>query len=132
MSYNGLTRQHFAHPDCAGEAAGPGWFRGSAGSRAQGTWVQFDIEVGPIERARDRTIREVRFRAFGCPHVIAVAQYLSLAARGRAVEPGLPEDVSSLRERFAVPVEKLGRLLTVEDAWAAALRALSRDPRGPI
>ena len=27
-----------------------------------------------------------------------------------------------LRERFAVPVEKLGRLLIIEDAWMAAVR----------
>jgi len=132
MTYNGWTRQCFEHPDCAGEALGPGWFRGSAGSRALGAWVQFDIGVGPAEPARVRTIREVRFRAFGCPHVIAVAQYLSQVAPGREAEPGLPESVESLRERFAVPVEKLGRLLTIEDAWTAAVRALSCEPPNPI
>jgi hypothetical protein len=29
--------------------------------------------------------------------------------------------VQSLSERFGVPVEKLGRLLLVEDAWNAAM-----------
>jgi hypothetical protein len=37
----------------------------------------------------------------------------------------LPEDLESLRELFAVPVEKLGRLLIVEDAWIAAVSAPS-------
>jgi hypothetical protein len=39
------------------------------------------------------------------------------------VEPALPESVQSLRARFDAPVEKLGRLLIVEDAWISAMRA---------
>jgi hypothetical protein len=36
--------------------------------------------------------------------------------------------VQALSERFAVPVEKRGRLLIIEDAWLAALKgALQRD-----
>jgi hypothetical protein len=45
-------------------------------------------------------------------------------APGRAVAAAhLPESVQALQARFEVPVEKLGRLLVVEDAWIAALRA---------
>jgi hypothetical protein len=40
---------------------------------------------------------------------------------GRPLNPSLPENVQALRERFAVPIEKLGRLLIVEDAWKAAV-----------
>lgn len=128
VSYNELTRQYFAAARCAGSAAGPGWFRGAAGSRAQGTWVQFDIEAPAAPAPEARTIRAVRFLAFGCPHVIAVAEWLARHAVGRAARPGLPDDIQSLRERFGVPVEKLGRLLIVEDAWQAALRAAERAP----
>ena len=35
----------------------------------------------------------------------------------------LPESPRALQHRFAVPVEKLGRILVVEDAWCAAIRA---------
>jgi hypothetical protein len=42
---------------------------------------------------------------------------------GRELIARLPESLPSLRARFEVPVEKLGRLLTVEDAWICALRA---------
>jgi hypothetical protein len=35
----------------------------------------------------------------------------------------LPQSAHSLRERLDAPVEKLGRLFVVEDAWIAALRA---------
>jgi hypothetical protein len=35
----------------------------------------------------------------------------------------LPERVQDMSERFAVPAEKRGRLLIVEDAWVAAVNA---------
>ena len=49
------------------------------------------------------------------------AWQLAHQAVGGPAEPVLPESVHALRERFDVPIEKLGRLLIVEDAWIAAL-----------
>lgn len=113
-----MTRRYFEDARAAGTATGAGWFRGAAGSRAQGTWVQFDLQV----RADGaRSILGARFLAFGCPHVIAVCQWLAEHAIGLAADPRLPESVPSLRARFEIPAEKLGRILVVEDAWAAAL-----------
>jgi len=120
MTYNELTRLCFENAACAGTGAGPGWFRGEAGSRSLGTWVQFDVQV---EGQGLATIKAVRFLAFGCPHVIAVSQWLAQRGAGLPVSPQVPEDVHSLRRRFELPLEKLGRLLIVEDAWTAALRA---------
>jgi hypothetical protein len=40
---------------------------------------------------------------------------------GGRLQPMLPESVQALRDRFAVPVEKMGRLLVIEDAWLAAV-----------
>jgi NifU-like protein involved in Fe-S cluster formation len=81
--------------------------------------VQFDMQLA----GEARVIVAMRFLAFGCPHVIAVAAWLAEHAVGRRVEPALPESVQALRARFEAPVEKLGRLLIVEDAWVAAMRA---------
>jgi NifU-like protein involved in Fe-S cluster formation len=119
VKYNELTRRHFDQAAACGVLSGPGTFRGAAGSRAQGTWVQFDVQA-----AREaRVVTAASFLAFGCPHVIAVAAWLAEQAVGRRVEPALPESVQSLRARFDAPVEKLGRLLIVEDAWISAMRA---------
>jgi NifU-like protein involved in Fe-S cluster formation len=134
MNYNDLTRRHFESPDHAGVLAGvrpavrlegpaqagvrPAVRRGAAGSEAQGTWVQFDVQIGS---SQGETIDEVRFLAYGCPHVIAVSDWIAQQAVGREAKPALPESVQSLRERFDVPTEKLGRLLIVEDAWIAAV-----------
>ncbi len=117
MIYNELTRWYFESAPTAGELTGAGVFRGAAGSPAQGTWVQFDLQVNAGE------VQAARFLAFGCPHVIAVSAWLAEQSAGKPVRQELIENVLELRHRFAVPVEKMGRLLTVEDAWRAAAAA---------
>jgi len=122
MKYNELTRRYFESASCTGVLTGPGSFRGAAGSRAQGTWVQFDVQVDLNTQVG--TIQAVLFLAFACPHVIAVSAWVAERAVGLEAGGQLPESVQSLRERFDVPVEKLGRLLIVEDAWIAAMSAV--------
>lgn len=114
MNYNELTRRYFESPPNVGELSGPGVFRGAAGQREEGTWVQFDL------RTESGTVRAARFLAFACPHTIAVSAWLAEQSVGRAVTPMLPQSVRELRDRFEVPVEKMGRLLIIEDAWLAA------------
>jgi NifU-like protein involved in Fe-S cluster formation len=117
VNYSESTQRRFDAAVNAGTLSGPGVWRGAAGSRARGTWVQFDLRVdaGHIQAAR--------FLAFACPHTIAVADFIAGQAAGLALGPELPESVQSLQARFEVPNEKLGRLLTVEDAWRAAIGA---------
>jgi NifU-like protein involved in Fe-S cluster formation len=119
--YNALTCRYFETPATAGVLSGPGVFRGSAGDREHGTWVQFDLQ------AESGNVLAARFLAFGCPHVIAVSAWLAEQAAGRPLEAALPESVQALRERFAIPLEKLGRLLIIEDAWTAAGTAAIDD-----
>jgi NifU-like protein involved in Fe-S cluster formation len=123
MRYSELTRRYFESAANAGELNGADVFRGAAGTPSQGTWVQFDLQV-QLDR-----IQAARFLAFACPHTIAVAEWLTQEALGATLLRSLPVSVQALRDRFEVPVEKTGRLLIVEDAWAAAaLRAI--DYRG--
>jgi NifU-like protein involved in Fe-S cluster formation len=89
----------------------------AAGQREQGTWVQFDVQINAA------AIADARFLAFGCPHTLAVAAWLAETSVGTPLRRDMAESAAALRERFAVPVEKLGRLLIVEDAWGAALSA---------
>ncbi len=114
MNYSELTRRYFESPRNVGELSGAGVFRGAAGNREQGTWVQFDL------RCESGTLTAARFLAFACPHTIAVSAWLAEQSVGRAVTRTLPQSVQELRDRFDVPVEKMGRLLIIEDAWLAA------------
>jgi len=118
VKYNELTLHYFETAPGAGVLTGPDVYRGAAGRREQGTWVQFDLQVsGGI-------IQAARFLAFGCPHTIAVSAWVAGHGAGRPVSgAALPETVQDLSERFAVPAVKRGRLLIVEDAWVAAVNA---------
>jgi NifU-like protein involved in Fe-S cluster formation len=115
MNYNDLTRNYFESAANAGELEGPGVFRGAAGDPTLGTWVQFDLQINA------GAVAQAKFLAFACPHVIAVSAWLTEQAVGRPLQPGLPESAQALRDRFAMPVEKIGRLLIIEDAWLAAV-----------
>ena len=112
-----LVRQLFAELAGAGtlgEATGT-VLRGEAGQPAAEVWVRLHLRV------RDDTVIEARFQALGCPHTLAAASWLTgrLAGRRRsAAQPGSPKDWA---QTLAVPVEKLGRLLVIEDALHAAL-----------
>ena len=114
MNYNALTRRYFESAANVGELTGAGVFRGAAGNLEGGTWVQFDLQINA------GAVSAARFLAFGCPHTIAICAWLAEQAVGHRVKPLLPEGVQELRDRFAVPVEKTGRLLIIEDAWLAA------------
>ena len=117
MKYNELTLHYFETAPGAGVLTGPDVYRGAAGGRARGTWVQFDLQVS------GGTIHAARFLAFGCPHTIAVSAWVAEHAAGPVSRTALPERVQDLSDRFAVPVEKRGRLLIIEDAWVAAVNA---------
>jgi cysteine desulfurase len=92
--------------------AAPGSRRvsGEAGTDAQGTWVRFHLLV------RDDCVKDARFQAFACPHTVDTAAWLCERLRGRRrsdLKAGTPAEWAEAR---SVPVEKLGRLLVVEDA----------------
>jgi cysteine desulfurase len=96
----------------------PDVVQGSAGSPAAEAWVRFYLRVdGGIVKA-------ALFQAWGCPHTLAVMAWLTeqLPGRSRALSltqfvPGTP---AAWLQALGVPVEKLGRLLIVEDALRAA------------
>jgi len=123
VNYSELTLRYFETAGGAkidggaGALTGADVHRGAAGSRARGTWVQFDVQVG------SQGIRAARFLAFGCPHTIAVSAWVAEHAAAAGPGGALPESVQELSDRFEVPAEKRGRLLVIEDAWAAALAA---------
>jgi len=89
---------------------------GEAGGPGQEAWVRFRLRI------QDGVVKSALFKAYGCPHTLAVAAWVSqrLRGRGRAdLAPGTPAEWA---DALAVPVEKLGRLLVVEDALADCAR----------
>jgi cysteine desulfurase len=97
-------------------ASGEKVLLGEAGAERLGTWVRFALRV------QGDTVIDARVQVYGCPHVVDACNHLVNQLRGQplaALQPGTPE---SWRQIVNAPVEKLGRMLIIEDALTA-LRA---------
>ena len=93
-----------------------GIVEGCAGDREQGARVRLQLRH---ERGR---VVEARFRAFGCPHVLAGASWLTERLPGAT-----PADLESWDWREAVdalqvPPAKFARFVTLQDAVRDAAR----------
>jgi NifU-like protein involved in Fe-S cluster formation len=116
--YDGLVIEHFEHPRNSGQwPAAPDVVLGRAGSIAQG--VEFTLSA----RIGGDTIQAARFQAYGCPHCIASASWLTEQLSGRSRAALLQWRWREAARVLQVPTEKYGRLLVLEDA----LRALAAD-----
>jgi hypothetical protein len=98
-----------------GDAAStdPVTLTGEAGGPSQETWVRFHLTTG------SGIVKAARFKAYGCPHTLAVVDWLTRRLPGRTRDDGPPGTPALWAEELSVPVEKLGRLLVVEDALLA-------------
>jgi hypothetical protein len=96
--------------------------QGCAGKQAEGTRVLFELRITPDESSGG-IVKSARFSAYGCPHTVAVTAWICEVLEGRRLDAGLPGGPTDWAEKFEVPVEKLGRLLIVEDALRLAFRA---------
>jgi NifU-like protein involved in Fe-S cluster formation len=96
----------------AGDVAGLP-YRGVAGSVAAGARVVFGA------RLHDGRLDAVRFAAYGCPEVIAAAEWWCRRVTGVRVDELPIWDNRDIADELGVPPGKLTRLLIIEDAWQA-------------
>jgi NifU-like protein involved in Fe-S cluster formation len=117
MEYSSEVVRRCDAPRRAGELphATRGLLSGQAEDRALQVWVRFDLQV------QDGIIQTVRFEAFGCPHTVAAADLTAERLEGQPVDALQRVDARALLAGLDVPVEKLGKLLRIEDAAAACL-----------
>jgi cysteine desulfurase len=89
---------------------------GEAGGQGQEAWIRLHLLVA------DDVVKETHFQAYGCPHTLGMTAWMANELQGRhreTLQPGAP---SEWAQTHGVPVEKLGRLLVIEDAVQACLR----------
>ena len=120
-SYNELVLKSFGHPQHAGalSVAGPQHI-GQAQESAHGSRVILRCHFD------GQRISEMRFSAWGCPHFIAAAEMLCAALETRTLAELGTFDIRDIQKVLAVPVEKTGRILTLEDALEALKASLSQ------
>jgi hypothetical protein len=96
----------------AGEA---GWRHGRAGSLA----AEALVEVW-LRPAADGSVQALRYRVWGCPHTIAALAWLAQHWPGGRTDRPPGGGPQGWQAALGIPVEKLGRLLIIEDALRAA------------
>ena len=120
MDYSSEVEQRFLSPSRVGEfeKGTPGLVSGEAADRTLNVWIRFQVQV------LDGAIRAARFSVYGCPYTVAAADWAAEWLEGRSSTA--LEELGMLRQykKLGVPVEKLGKLLLIEDAAAACWREL--------
>jgi NifU-like protein involved in Fe-S cluster formation len=114
MDYSSEVRRRFLAPARAGDIARDAGdvVEGTAEDRSLNVWFRFQVQL------QDRAIARVRFRAYGCPHALAAADEAAEMLEGRPASALTGLDLDAIAERIALPREKFGKLLRIEDALA--------------
>lgn len=121
-----VVRQLFMTTPGAGAppAAGAGWRYGRAGSIRRDAVVEVWLLV-----AADGGLDALRYRVWGCPYTIAALAWLAQQWPGQPAAELPGGGPQGWQTALGVPVERLGRLLIIEDALRAALVA---EPLRPV
>lgn len=104
--YSPLVRRLFENPRHVGVLEGA----------AVGQAAEPGVRVSLYARVDGDAIQTLRFRAWGCPHVIAAAESVCESFEGRPVADLADFETSEVMRTLSVPVEKTGRILVLEDA----------------
>jgi NifU-like protein involved in Fe-S cluster formation len=122
MALDAVHRYFAALPGVGAMPPGPGVVQGTAGGPQAEAWVRFHLKVeGGIVKA-------ALFQAWGCPHTLAVTAWMTGQLPGRSMTDLVPGTPSAWLQALEVPVEKLGRLLVVEDALQAVFQQWKQAP----
>jgi len=119
--YNLRTRQYFEHPVHAGKLCEAHTVSAAAEARESEAGARLRLEVG----VRGDRLCECRFQVYGCPHLIAALEWLCTHFEGKTLGALEQFRVADCMSLLAVPVEKTGRILLLEDA----IRSLSDELR---
>jgi len=118
MEYGSATARYFGALDRAGELPNglPGLVSGEAEDRTLQVWVRYELQL------QGGVVRLARFQVFGCPHAVAAASKVAEWLEGRSEAEARALDARAVCAELEVPVEKLGKLVRIEDAVAACWR----------
>lgn len=110
--YNKTVREYFSHTAHAGDLSRDyAQVRDSAVAESvQGAKIALTVGIeGAI-------VIEMRFRVWGCPHLIAAAEWLCERQESKPAAALADFPLAEIMRQLSVPVEKTGRILLLEDA----------------
>lgn len=125
--YNTVVRQYFVSPLHAGDLQLP-YSRAANVELADGEGNRLQLSAG----LQGDRLEELRFRALGCPHLIAAAEYFCRHYTGQPVSALPAFDKEQIMADLAVPPSKSGRILLLEDAIQKLWQNIGKqsNPRG--
>ena len=118
QQYSARVAEYFQRPvrNMGGE------LRGEAGSAREGALICFAADV------REGKLRNLGFRVFACPHIIAACNWQADVLEGAPVIAMQQVDLAELQLMFDIPVEKAGKLLILKDALVACHKHYEAGP----
>ncbi len=116
--YNETVRRCFENPVHAGDLGGDCHNVVTADFSESEKGARIILSAG----IDDGKIVEMRFRAWGCPHLIAAAEMVCDELEGRPIDSLAKVVANELVAQLSVPVTKTGRMILVEDAAASLLK----------
>lgn len=112
--YNDAVRAYFARAAHAGDLQGSFDQTIAADVSASEHGAQVVLAAG----IQAGNIAEIAYRAWGCPHLIAALELACESLLNQPVAALENFDSADITQNLAVPTEKRGRILLVEDALA--------------
>lgn len=110
LEYNKVVIDHFNQPRNAAGGPDADYICGEGGSADKGAWVEFQLKL------QKRRIQQARFRAYGCPHTIALASWLTDRLVGEQLREDHVLDKKEVADVLGLPAEKMRSVLIAEDA----------------
>ena len=115
--YSERVRELFANPEHAGELEG-----------APRAYVDDQgVRVALTARCDAGLITALRFKAWGCPHLIAATEAFCRQYEGRPGSDVAEFRIVEIMQTLPVPTEKTGRILVLEDAVRVLGRCIRQD-----
>ncbi len=118
--YSALVRDYFAHTAHAGDL----------NDAVAAEIAEQGVRLRLSATEDDGIIRALRFRAWGCPHIIAACEHFCAEYEGKPLGALDKFQASNIMRNLSVPVEKTGRILVLEDVVRLLGRAF-RDESAP-
>ncbi len=110
--YNETVREYFHDVAHAGDLSRdyPQILDSAAAESGQGARIALSVGI------EDGLVREMRFRVWGCPHLIAAAEWLCEQRLSGPLAALEDFPLQEIMRQLSVPVEKTSRILLLEDA----------------
>ena len=92
------------------------FFEAESEDRSLGVWVKCQMLI------EKEIIKEVNFFIFGCPDTLVSANKIKSIIQNQAIHDVKCIDMLGIRKNLNIPVEKMGKILVIENAFQECLK----------